>query len=313
MRAHREFVLAPFLVVVLHLLSSCASRPLPPIVTSDVDRFLGVLQSNGGAPSADTLRRDYLERGSPGLQEFLRMRIESPEALAKAVANRRQYYGSLASSLASVSSVRPEVGKALRRLERLYPDAKLPPVYIVIGRMNSAGISTDTGLVIGAEMFGAGAGVPVEELSKWQRSVIKPVSELPGIVAHELIHFQQRPRTNETLLAQAIREGSADFVGELISGRNSNHQLRAYGDAHAAELWREFSTAMTGTDLSRWLYQGDKSTDRPADLGYWIGYEITSAYYANAPDKRQALREILTVTDYEEFLRRSRYAERFRE
>jgi hypothetical protein len=40
-------------------------------------------------------------------------------------------------------------------------------------------------------MYGRTFETPADELNEWLKSVIKPVSEVPHIVAHELIHFQQ--------------------------------------------------------------------------------------------------------------------------
>jgi uncharacterized protein YjaZ len=99
-------------------------------------------------------------------------------------------------------------------------------------------------------------------------------------------------------------------MGEMISGRQINSHLRAYGDAHEADLWREFRAAMNESDVSKWLFQGDKSKDRPADLGYYMGYRIAQSYYEHAADKTRAVRDILTVRDYEAFLRDSHYADR---
>lgn len=293
------------------VLGACSSRPRPAIVFDDVERFFSVLTAHAGAPDADVLRREYFERGSPGLTEFVRQRIGTAEALEKTIRSRRRYFETLRTQLADLPAVRPRVERAFRELQRIYPAATLPPVYFVVGRLTSGGISTDTGLIIGVEMYGAGPNVPTGELNAWERSVIKPLREIPGIVAHELIHYQQPPAKKQTLLAQAMREGSADFVGELISGENINRHLIPYGQAHEAELWTEFKAAMHGNDVSRWLYNGVSSDDRPADLGYWIGYQITRAYYLRAADKSQAIRDILTVTDYADFLRRSGYAEQF--
>ena len=53
------------------------------------------------------------------------------------------------------------------------------------------------------------------------------------------------------------------------------------------------------------------STDRPADLGYYIGYKIAASYYERAPAKSQAVRDILTVRDYPAFLEASGYEEKF--
>ena len=97
----------------------------------------------------------------------------------------------------------------------------------------------------------------------------------------------------------------------MISSQNINAHLRPFGEAHERELWREFRESMNGSDFSRWLSNGNKSTDRPADLGYYMGYRIAQTYYEQAKDKHQAVSEILDVRDYSAFLRQSRYAEQF--
>jgi uncharacterized protein YjaZ len=166
--------------------------------------------------------------------------------------------------------------------------------------------------LIGAEMNGKTAETDIAEMDSWLRSVLAPPDRLPGIVAHELIHYQQRSRGN-TLLGHSIREGSADFVGELISDQNINDHLRSYGDSHEAGLWREFSAAMNGNDTSQWLYQGDKAKDRPADLGYYVGYRIAMSYYEQTADKKRAIHDILAVQDNPAFLDASRYPDKFNE
>jgi uncharacterized protein YjaZ len=80
-----------------------------------------------------------------------------------------------------------------------------------------------------------------------------------------------------------------------------------YGDAHEQELWAEFRKEMLGTDINRWMYQGDREKDRPADLGYYIGYKICESFYHRAPEKREAVRRILQVTDAQGFLKESGY------
>lgn len=174
-------------------------------------------------------------------------------------------------------------------LEFLYPEAVFPTVYFVVGRLNSGGTISDQGLLIGAEMY-------------------RDTEGLPHIVAHELIHFQQLPLPDSvrTLLAQSIREGSADFIGELISGKHINTQAHEYGRAHEEELWIEFQDNMAGRDLSAWLYR-DPPGERPADLGYFMGYQITQAYYTRSSDKAAAIREIIGVRDFEQFLLESGY------
>ena len=65
---------------------------------------------------------------------------------------------------------------------------------------------------------------------------------------------------------------------------------------------------MDSTNLNAWMYQGDRvPPGRPADLGYWMGYKISKAYYTNATDKKAAVKDILLFTDAKAFLASSGY------
>jgi uncharacterized protein YjaZ len=68
---------------------------------------------------------------------------------------------------------------------------------------------------------------------------------------------------------------------------------------------------MNGKDAKNWLYQGADVKDKPADLGYYMGYKIIESYYKNASDKKQAVRDILEIKDFNAFLKASRYEEKF--
>ena len=74
---------------------------------------------------------------------------------------------------------------------------------------------------------------------------------------------------------------------------------------------QEFEKEMNGDDISNWLYQGDEAKDKPADLGYYIGYKIAESFYKNSKDKKQAVKDILNVKDFAKFLKDSKYAEKF--
>jgi uncharacterized protein YjaZ len=158
---------------------------------------------------------------------------------------------------------------------------------------------------------------PVDELNSWERAVIGQVANLPHIVAHELIHIEQHHANGQansgkaTLLRSVLDEGGTDFLGEMISGGTINRVQRDYGDAHEEALWTEFSVAMQGTDSSRWLYEGDRAKNRPADMGYYIGFKICEALYKGSADKAAAIRQILAISDADAMLKESGYGEKF--
>ena len=114
---------------------------------------------------------------------------------------------------------------------------------------------------------------------------------------------------NKNLLEQALQEGSADFIGQLVSGGNINARLRDYAIPRESALWTEFKAAMHGTDVSQWLYnQGSASSTRPGDLGYFVGYRIAESYYNRTSDKQAAVRAIIEARDADQFLAQSGYA-----
>jgi uncharacterized protein YjaZ len=92
----------------------------------------------------------------------------------------------------------------------------------------------------------------------------------------------------------------------MISGGNINPAAQKYGRAHEHELWLEFAKAMDGELYGPWLYDRP-ATDRPRDLGYFIGYRIAESYYKRAADKSAALRDILRAEDVKALLARSTY------
>jgi Predicted Zn-dependent protease (DUF2268) len=281
------------------------------LITSDIPAFWRVFDTASLQDAADRFQREYIDPGTIGLHDFLKARIQNGHELAATVASRPHYYAAIRAATLAVDqnmAVKDAIRASFRRLKELYPDAVFPDVYFLVGRMNSAGTASSNGLLIGVEMNARGDSTPVDELNDWERAVIGQISTLPNIVAHELIHIQQvSVGSRDTLLKRSLNEGGADFMGEMISGGIINRVQRTYGDAHEKDLWTEFQKAMAGTDASRWLYQGDKSKDRPADLGYYMGYKICEAFYRHAADKSEAVRRILHITDAEAFLKESGY------
>jgi hypothetical protein len=305
-------------------------------VTSDIDNFWRAydlaLREPDRERRIDIFQREYIDRGSAGLKDFVRLRIKSAKDLAGVVEGLPKFFASVRASTLRVRGKEREMRAAFRRLKRLYPDAVFPDVYFVIGVTNTGGTVSDSGLLIGAELYGATPRTPREEFYGFLRPLVprsmsdeqarqavarmigaalKPVEDLPPIVAHELIHFNQKYPEQKTLLDKALQEGSADFVGRLIVGRTIGPVRQSYGDAHEAELWREFQTGMHESDMKRWLYNGLTSADRPSDLGYYMGYKISESYYRRAKDKRRAVRDILEIKDFRGFLEQSRYGEKF--
>ena len=308
----------PCLAVTSFLLAGCSHLTAPrgspdpttaQIVTEDIPRFWVAFDAMTSAADSMPLRTEYLDRGTVGLKDFTNARWKNAKTLAAMVWPLRAYYASIRQNTLSVQSMEPSIRHTFQALHEMYDGAVFPDVYLAIGGMSTGGTTSNDGLLIGVELFSRASDSPVSVLSPWGKSVVRSIDVLPAIVAHELTHYQQH-YSAPNLLAQSIREGSADFVSELLTGRMINDSIHVYGNAHEAEIWRDFKTQMNGSDLTKWLYNGGSLTagsGRPADLGYYVGYKITAAYYLKQSDKRQGLRDILQIKDVAAFLAASGY------
>jgi len=271
----------------------------PQILTTDVDRFYKVYEAAGRHPTIAQLDRDYLAPGTPGLHEFAKLRNVSGQTIAAAIEKRPQIYEDARRCLKVLPRVTQRVAAALDTLARIYPEAKFPPVTIVVGRGRPVGITNPSGVTVG-----------LEALCSADFMNPSPEDRFVHVIAHEYGHIQQSRAQQDlnpgdpgaTVLEVSLIEGAADFVGELISGDVGNQATFASAKGHEAQIESAFVEDEDKTDLSNWLYNGIPSPGHATDLGYWVGYRIVKAYYDRASDKHQALRDIFEMTDPKAFL-----------
>jgi hypothetical protein len=112
------------------------------------------------------------------------------------------------------------------------------------------------------------------------------------------------------ILQSLERYRAAGFMTHLVSGSSINAHVKEWADPRKDELFQRLArdVAAKPDDTSKWMYNYGSSGDEPADLGYWIGAEICSSYYARAKDKAQAVRNVVTLRNIEEMVSNSEYA-----
>ncbi len=219
----------------------------------------------------------------------------------------------------SFSRITQGVRRGLTRLAALYPEARFPNVYFLIGTLSTGGTTAQSGMLIGTEQSASDPATPLDELPDWARKNFPThtFESLVGLVVHEAVHTQQKPALpgqQDNLLRHALGEGIADFLAELAVGPwAANSPRQSYGRAHEHDVWVDFQDEMQGGDstIRTWMYNGMVPPDKnhgAIDIGYWVGYRIAGAYYARAKDKRAAVRELLELRDAEAILRASGYA-----
>nr|WP_199156775.1 DUF2268 domain-containing putative Zn-dependent protease [Pedobacter sp. ASV2] len=283
-------------------------------ITSDIPRFWVAFDSATRDPQRSVAIYDqlYFKEGSYGLGIFKTAAIGSTEVFANKIAKYHLYYQSIRKNTLNVPQTIPAMRESLYKLKAIYPQAIFPDVYIVIGCMSSGGRSMKEGLFLGADVNCAHESSDFTNINPGFAKVLKSLtlSRLPIFVAHELAHYQQNyTDSSKNVLSRAIVEGSADFICKLTTGMTANNLLQ-YGEKHEKELWMQFKNDLYSSDIQKWFYY-PSTENRPSDLGYYIGFKITEAYYLKAKDKKKAIVEILNISNFSAFLKKSSYASKF--
>jgi hypothetical protein len=271
-----------------------AAAPEPVVQIADVELFYRVYDAAGGHPSAEAVQRDYLDAGSDGLRTFARVRRTTAERIAEAIATRPEIYEKGRKCAGVLPATRKRLQKAMANLAGIYDDAKFPIVTVAIGRGRPVAVgSPTTAIQIGLEALCA---------TDFLHSDLE--DRFVYVIAHEFAHAQQAPmwaeREEFTVLERSLVEGAAEFLCELMAGNVAYAHLRAKVAGREKEIESAFAAEVDSKDLSNWLDNTGRHAD--PDLGYWVGYRIVRAYYEKATDKKQAIRDILEMTDAHAFL-----------
>ncbi|RYY36425.1 MAG: hypothetical protein EOP46_06540 [Sphingobacteriaceae bacterium] len=283
------------------------------LITTDIDNFWRAydLAQKDTANRARYYKLEYMDKGSPGLQDYLSNKVGSVKQFVAQHDKTPRFYAAIRKNTLKVKEQKKQMLASFVKLKELYPQAMFPNVYFVIGRFNSAGTATNNGLLLGIDQIARSPEIPTDELNLWSKNNFMDIATLPNIVAHELIHFQQDSLPQDTTLLRGVLvEGMADFLGELISGSSANQRLLNFAKGKEKKIWDDFRKEMYLKRSYNWIANGNQETpDHPADLGYWVGYQICKSYYNNAKDKKQAVHDMLNIKDYRKFYEDSKVEE----
>lgn len=257
-------------------------------------------------------KKDYFDKASAGMEDYMAAKVKSIQSFIQHIKERPKFYAALKNNTLKIDGYKKDFYQSFKNFKKIYPKAMFPDVYFVIGAFTSGGTVSKKGLLLGTNQMAKTPDIPIDELSLWEKNNFTDLEGIKNTVAHELIHFQQDSmKQDTTTLSYAVAEGMADFMGELISGKNANERIHIWAKGKEKDIWRRFTVDMYMNRYDNWIGNGDQETiDNPADQGYWIGYQICKAYYENAPDKIKAIDDMLHIQDYPFFLKASGWEEK---
>ncbi|WP_322965801.1 hypothetical protein [Sphingomonas fuzhouensis] len=282
------------------------ARPMSPtlVIDSDIARFWiafdAINATDDPAERLRLIRTLYIEPGTPGLHALMAARRYTDQQYVDAIARWPKFWASVrpltARSQAAVATLNADVA----RFRRLYPGLRPASITYAIGVLRTGGTTMADKVLIGAELGLGDETVDVSELPEPMRSRLatffrsRPFANNAQNNIHEYVHTQQQ-ETDGTLLQQSLREGVAELVAELITGRKPALPVYNYGPTHEAAIKARFVTEMGGDAYGHWLWNGTANPFGVSDLGYFVGYRIARRYYDAAGDKRAAIRTLIEL------------------
>lgn len=293
------------------------------VVTEDIDLFWTafdrVQSTTDSLTQFKLLQELYVEKGTPGLKAFMEAKGYTTAAWLDCIRRYPKFWKSIRKKTYQVKTINKQLNPYLRKFRALYPALKPANIYFSIGAMRSGGTTQGDKVLIGAELATGDPEVDVSELppniKTWLTTYFGtyPFRDIVLLNMHEYVHTQQKESEN-SLLGQSLKEGAADFVAELITGKVPAMAYMSYGKANEVLLKGKFKEEMFLSSYGNWLYNGASNVHGVSDLGYFMGYAICKKYYDRAQDKKLAIKELIEL-DYgdeaavELFLRKTNYFE----
>ncbi|WP_282133769.1 hypothetical protein [Cellulophaga baltica] len=234
---------------------------------------------------------------SPDMQD-IRTYLQSFEQYPK-------FWESLRKPTMDMHGISKNIQACYDKVENIYPKFKPGNVCVFLTPMVFQGrVHEGKTILMAAEMNAPLSEIDLSEFEEDMSFIY--VNNIQSTIIHETIHLQQKYEAKNVLSA-CIKEGSADFLAELFYGQPFKSPAYDYGRKNESKLWTEFSKELSSEDWSKWLYGASETDKRPMDTGYFMDYMITKSYYEKAKDKNQAIKQIIEITDFNQFLKDSGY------
>lgn len=290
----------------------------------DAERFAELFRQSQGHPTAEQISQHYLQGAGRGVEIFTPGRIQDAEHMASRVEKlNADYRHAIDTCLPLTADLSRDLRAVYLAYRGLLPRYPLPQIHLVFGSGNSGGTATADAQVMGLEVA-CRSGTRPDEYRRYMRTMF----------AHETAHSWQ-PQVDESgtpdlLLFAALREGTPDYLADLVTGATPSPEREAFARPRERALWAQFQRdrqtliGRRSDDLSRESAAGQAfyrwfanyrsaPEDWPHEVGYWVGMQIAADYVTRAEDKAQAIRELLELKDPQAILTASGYQERMKE
>ncbi|MCP9764137.1 DUF2268 domain-containing protein [Lacihabitans soyangensis] len=322
------------LIISLFLLSQLTQAQ--NLITTDLENFG---EMYGQLPTAKTtedtlnlIRANLLAKGSATFKEYIQLKeslnnYKIEEEFLNKLRLYPKYYASVLrqSEVFKSKEIIQRINAAYGKLLKIYPEAKIKPNVICIGIMDDGGKSFESGQYVGLELFTCNSFADTTEvvettgLIDYLKAGSFDINRMDELIVHELVHLSQFKGNDEFLKTfkgtiqyiPLLGEGGAAFIADLVFdfkatiGPGTFNAIQyKYCEENKDRLWQDYKNLTDMSKISDYFY---KNTDLypVRSVGYYLGYQVCKQYYEKAKNKKQAIKDIIEVTDYDGLVRKS--------
>ncbi|BAV05963.1 hypothetical protein SAMN05421788_10639 [Filimonas lacunae] len=273
-------------------------------VTTDIDNFWTaydkITSTSDSAQQYAYLKTLYLDKATPGLQGLVEVRHYTEKDFIEVIHRSPRFWTSLRNNTFRVKDHLAEMDSSIVKLKKAYPALTASDVYFAIGAFRTPGTNQGNKVLIGCEFSTADASVVTDELPVGLQNFYKqyhPLRDIGLLCTHEYVHTQQKEGADD-LLHQSLREGVAEFLSCLVTGKTSSIPSFHFGAQHEAEVRDSFILdVFVPSHMYNWIWGENKNSFKERELGYYVGYRICENYYKKAKNKQQAVADLMEL-DY---------------
>lgn len=314
-----------FLSLLFFLLTlSCFSQSNKLVITDDISNFWTaydlIIQEKDSTKQIDLINNLYIKKGTPGLVGIMQARRYTDKGYIYAINNYPKFWNSIRANTLTANSYAKKLEKGIKKLKKIYPEAKPDKIYFSIGVLKTGGTTKEDKVLIGAEVAMANSTIITDEIKKDYPHLISyfktnPINNLDFLNVHEYIHTQQKSTIGNYLLSQTMMEGVAEFVAEIAMKTKSPNPQIEFGYKNEEKIKQEFTKEMFSTNFNNWFWNSLENQFGMRDLGYFVGYAIVKKYYDNSIDKKLATKQLIELdynneSDLIEFVDKTNYFEK---
>jgi hypothetical protein len=286
----------------LSIFTFCQSKKL--VITDDIQLFWNtydvIVQERDSIKQIEHIKEMYISKGTPGLSAIMQARNYTAGSYIYAIRNYPKFWNSIRNNTLSANNYAKKIEKGLKKFNKIYPEAKPAKIYFTIGALRTNGTTMQDKVLIGAEVAMTDTKTYTEEIKKDFPYLINyfntnPINDLEFLNVHEYIHTQQKSTIGNSLLAQTMMEGVAEFLTEVTLKTKSPNPQIEFGFKNEEKIKQEYSKEMFSPNVYNWLWNSPDNQFKMRDLGYFVGYAICKKYYEQADNKKQAIKDLIEL------------------